>query len=285
MKIKLDSLFFTQLFVLQASQIAFIADEKSYSRISIAIPSTLKRLRNEDIMTFKKIDAKTIRCVLTADDMEENHIGLDDFFSSDKEKIHSFMDTLLEAAKAEIGYETDGSVMSMQLMPLPKNGLAITISGNTENDFREMIENAANVMSEVEAVGKEIDAHTEEDAAMLNLFEKEMAEEQRSSNVREIKPAFTKVFRFTSLDEIADFSKSVQMVAKNVKSSVYKDAAGGYLLTLVKGSVARERFGKLCMMAMEFAVMLPDSKERMQYLKEHCEVIIKAKAIEKMCSI
>ena len=44
---KLLSLFFTQLFVTQASQITFIADKKSSSRISHCVLSG-KRLRNGD---------------------------------------------------------------------------------------------------------------------------------------------------------------------------------------------------------------------------------------------
>ena len=97
-------------------------------------------------MTFKKIDENTIRCVLTETDMEENDIGLEDFFSNDREKIHNFLETIMEEAKREIGYENEGSVLSMQLMPLPRNGLAITITGSKEQDFNDMLGNVQSML-------------------------------------------------------------------------------------------------------------------------------------------
>ena len=85
-------------------------------------------------MTFKKIDENRIRCVLTESDMKENDIGLADFFSSNRDKIHDFLENIMERAREEIGYENDGNMLSMQLMPLPNNGLAITIqAAGTEN--------------------------------------------------------------------------------------------------------------------------------------------------------
>ena len=108
-------------------------------------------------MTFKKIDENTIRCVLTESDMEENDIGLADFFSSNRDKIHDFLENIMERAREEIGYENDGNMLSMQLMPLPNNGLAITITGSRNREFDDVLGNMQNMLKELAGPARQAD--------------------------------------------------------------------------------------------------------------------------------
>lgn len=112
-------------------------------------------------MKFKKIDDYTVRCLLTEDDMIENNIEIEDFFNN-REKVHSLMEVIMDKARAETGYEFSSDILSMQIMPLPKNGLAITISGKKEPDIDSLMEEVKNLRDMVkESIEDDTDSEDE----------------------------------------------------------------------------------------------------------------------------
>ena len=50
---------------------------------------------NGVFMEFKRIDDTKFQCLLDEDDLEDNHISLDDFFRNDTKKIHVLLDVIL----------------------------------------------------------------------------------------------------------------------------------------------------------------------------------------------
>lgn len=214
-------------------------------------------------MTFKKIDENTIRCVLTEDDMEENDIGLEDFFSSNREKIHNFLETIMERAKEEIGYENDGSVLSMQLMPLPRNGLAITITGSRDDELGDVLGNVQNILK-----------------SMKDQIDLEDELEEACGKVREITPASCRVFRFVSLSAVEDYCQEVSQFARNLKTSLYRDTDGAYYMQISKGRSSRKIYEKACLEAAEYAMVTENGDLFAAHMSEHFEKIISKKVIE-----
>lgn len=222
-------------------------------------------------MTFKKIDENTIRCVLTETDMEENDIGLEDFFSNDREKIHNFLETIMEEAKREIGYENEGSVLSMQLMPLPRNGLAITITGSKEQDFNDML---GNVQSMLKSMHDQIaDEAGESD---------DTEEDEPKRRIREIVPPTCQVYKFDSLDAVEDYCLSVSRHTKNLKTSLYKSPDGVYYMEISKGRSSKANYESACIEAAEYAVRVDDGALFMEHMKEHFDILIPKKVIENL---
>ena len=76
-------------------------------------------------MKFQRIDEDTVCCLLTEEDIQEHGLETQDFLM-DREKVHGFLETIVEQAKEEEGYESRSGMLAMQIAFLPDNGVAIT---------------------------------------------------------------------------------------------------------------------------------------------------------------
>ncbi len=224
-------------------------------------------------MKFKKINHNTIRCVLSQEDMEENDIGLEDFFTNNREKIQRLLENIMEEAKREIGYESDGAVVSMQLMPLPNNKLAITISGTQEKDFNEMLGNVKDMIQNMqnELVGRD---GVQQDITSDN-----------SAEVLEIPSQSSSIYCFQNLERTMHFCEEAQSFSKNINSALYRDADGVYYMLIAKGRGSYMNYDRVCMVANEFGEIVGESQLFAAHMEEHFEKMIAKKAIEQLSTL
>ena len=250
-------------------------------------------------MKFKMIDQYTVRCVLTEDDMIENDIELEDFFHN-RDKVHNLLEVIMDKAKNEVGYELNEDVLSMQIMPLPKNGLAITISGKNDDDVIDIIDKVNDLVSmtkdDLEDSDKEIDDDNNSilrDTESLNdlglidtqkLIKKAVQKSEKAVDGTIPKDGI-KIFRFASLNEVEDFCKSMQR-PKYVLSHLYKNNIQNcYYLVIEQGRFTAKTFSMVCAMAIEFADLISHNPLSMVFIKEHCELFISKNAIAVMRKI
>jgi len=248
-------------------------------------------------MKFKMIDQYTVRCVLTEDDMIENDIELEDFFHN-REKVHNLLEVIMDKAKNEVGYELNEDVLSMQIMPLPKNGLAITISGKNDNDVIDIIGKANDLAS---VSGDELEDELEDsdnnsvlrDTESLNdlglIDTQELIKKAAQKNEKAIDNTILKngikIFRFASLNEIEAFCKTMQS-PKYVLSHLYKNNSQNcYYLVIEQGRFTSKTFNMVCAMAVEFGDLISHQSLTMVFIREHYELFISKNAIATMRKI
>ena len=78
-------------------------------------------------MKFKKLDDKTVCCMVSTEDLSDNNITIEDFIQN-KDKVQDFLEEVVEAAKEEVGFETSGPMLSIQIMAMYPEGVMITMS-------------------------------------------------------------------------------------------------------------------------------------------------------------
>lgn len=262
-------------------------------------------------MKFKMIDQYTVRCILTEDDMIENEIELEDFFHN-REKVHDLLELIMDKAKDEVGYELSEEVLSMQIMPLPMNGLAITISGKNDKEVSDLIGNVKKLASMTEEdledtddesdgesdgesnkEGKDVLSDILQDTQSLDeadLFDtQKIVKKPAKSNVKSIQNTNSKdgikIFRFASLNEVEDFCLAIQR-PKYITSHLFKDKIQNcYYLVIEQGKFTTKTFNMVCGMAIEFADLLSHQSSSMVFISEHCEALINKKAIFTMRKI
>ena len=249
-------------------------------------------------MKFKKIDQYTVRCVLTEDDMIENDIELEDFFHN-REKVHNLLEVIMDKAKNEVGYELNEDVLSMQIMPLPKNGLAITISGKNDSDVIDIMgkvnELASMSEDDLEDSDKVKDEDSNDDNSLLRDTEslnnlglietqklvKKAAEKDDSA----IPKDGIKIFRFTSLNEVEAFCRTMQH-PKYVLSHLFKNNSQNcFYLVIEQGRFTIKTFNMVCGMAVEFGELISHQSLSMVFIREHYELYISKNAIATMRKI
>ncbi len=208
-------------------------------------------------MKFSRIGKDMVRCVLTEQDMIENDVKLEDFFKN-REKIHGFLEKIVEQAREEIGYEANGGMLAMQLMPLPNKGLSITFSENSEESFGNMMEHIKDMIVD--------DADETEDI-------QDTADDKKS---RKNAP---RIFRFNRLEDIEEYASAVPL-DKMIKSSVYKfENDNSYYLILKKGKLKKKVYETLCFQALDYAELISDNSAQAANIQEHAKVIIKKNAL------
>ena len=68
-------------------------------------------------MKFKKLDDKTVCCMVSTEDLSDNNITIEDFIQN-KDKVQDFLEEVVEAAKEEVGFETSGPMLSIQIISI-----------------------------------------------------------------------------------------------------------------------------------------------------------------------
>jgi len=208
-------------------------------------------------MVFKRIGKDTVRCILTEQDMIDNGLEIDDFFK-DKDKVHDFLENIVEQAREEVGYEMKSGMLAMQVMPLPDKGLAITFSENAENSFSNVIEQIK------EIAGESVIASEEEDDFKCN---------------KKLKKLDGRMYCFNRMKDVEGFCASVS-VEKAGKSVLYKDEDDGkYYMIIRKGRLPKKSYDALCFQAMEYAKLVSDNPAVLVNWQEHHVPMIKKNAI------
>jgi len=270
-------------------------------------------------MTFKRIDESTIRCIVTEEDMEENGLELDDFFTQ-SDKAQNFLREMVEQATEEVGYEAAQGMVSLQIMPLPNHALAITFSEIETDELQAVMENLRALLQDVkdrvlkkgmlqdgdalhrseaaasaaralpisgetpalpvsDGSGNTGEAAQTDDAQIRNISEKGLA------GRREIARVELRVFGFMSLRNVIQYAHTVQ--EKNpVVSTLYKDTVNNvFYMTLEKGRLSAKKYNNLCTNATEFSTYVQNGSQILDYLQEHGEVLIERRAVKVLAKL
>ncbi|MDO5403162.1 MAG: adaptor protein MecA [Eubacteriales bacterium] len=234
-------------------------------------------------MEFKKIDDNKFQCLLEKEDLEENHISLDDFFKNNTEKIHGLLEAVMQEAHKNIDVDMDGGVMSLQLAPQPNQSILLTVSSG-KDEFGEMLrqagERAARVMESRGIKPQESnvikDNKQELAAAPFKDFGKEAA---KSAAVWKKESQEACVYRFTSLTDVEDFCIQSPRTW-GIQNGLYKDGnTSMYYLVLRKGRCSKQKYDNISMLLREYAQCEDNGSLRALWVEEHCSMIIAANAV------
>lgn len=212
-------------------------------------------------MKYKKINEATIQCIISEEDMEEYGLTLSDIFERN-EKGEGFLRDVVERAHDEVGYRLNGDNIAMQITPIRDEGLVITFSDEGLAGFQNVLEHIKEVLSG-------LDAESIREAARA-LTDKE-AQKQSSLEDR------CRMFVFASMNHLTRYCASIP-TEFSVRSHLYK-LNDTYYLVLEKQRLSKKNFNKISAQAVEFAKLVAPSEEKLLYLEEHGECLIKDRAV------
>ena len=213
-------------------------------------------------MKYKKINDATVQCIVSADDMSEYGLTLSDIFERN-ERGEEFLRDIIERAHEEVGYQINNGNIAMQITPLKDNGLVVTFTDEGPAAFKEMLQNLKEVLQEFSA---EL-AGQEERSRVAAQTAGEYDENRR-------------MFVFSSMHQTMQYAATIPNTY-SVKSHLYKEGED-YYLVLEKNRLSYKAFNKISAQAVEFGNLIAVSEERMQYLEEHGECLIRDRAVSKL---
>lgn len=245
-------------------------------------------------MDFRKIDNNTVQCIVSEEEMNAYGFQVEDFFS-DQEKSRDFLEQLVERAEEEVGYESKGGMVSMQIMKMPNNDLAITFSERDpgesfQNILQHLHQQLTGLLSPDSMEQLHSDSYGEdEDLEEAVSSEHIVTEEEYAAHMKEVEKrkrnkekkrlAAPRVYHFESLPVLERFAASV-VLEKPIPSIVYKDTNDdSFYLLVKKGKLKMEEYLLLCQQISEFAMLAYSQPMVEQYCREHFEVFIPKQAI------
>lgn len=216
-------------------------------------------------MRYKKINDATVQCIITAEDMLEYGLTLSDIFERN-EKGEGFLRDIIERAHDEVGYTINGENIAMQITPLQNKGLVVTFTNESPAGFRDILQHLKEVLQGVSA-----ELSKQEESVRQGTVGEQSADEYDENR---------RMFVFTTLRQVMQYTAAIPAHI-SVKSHLYK-ADQAYYLVIEKNKLSYKMFNKISAQAVEFGNLIAVSEERMQYLDEHGEYLIKDRAVSKL---
>lgn len=215
-------------------------------------------------MKYKKINEATVQCIITAEDMLEYGLTLSDIFERN-EKGEGFLRDIIERAHDEVGYIVSGENIAMQITPMQNQGLVVTFTNESPAGFRDILQHLKEVLQGVSAeLSKQEDG---QQRAIQNRLAQNVDDNRR-------------MFVFSTLHQVMQYTVSIPLNL-SVRSSLYK-ADEAYYLVIEKNRLSYKMFNKISAQAVEFGNLIAVSEERMQYLNEHGDCLIKDRAVSRL---
>ncbi len=229
-------------------------------------------------MKIERIDDKTVKCFLSNEELEEYDIDYKDFLTrSDKAK--EVVQEIIEQAEEEVGYKPPKYAFDLQIMMLPDEGLVLVFSEKEPLENK----NSAQLLQALQEMKKVF----EEKKAEINATLEKQARQEAAGKGKngkgkagDTKPQFA-IFAFRNIGRVIEYA-SVLPANLRINSTLYRLEDGTCYVYVQKGGASYERYSRACIQAMEFAALYAADDQKVRYLEEHGECLIREKALKKL---
>ena len=253
-------------------------------------------------MKIEKISENQIRCTLTKEDLAERQIKLSEL-AYGTEKVKNLFRDMMQQASYEFGFEADDLPLMIEAIPLSADTIILVI---TKVEYPEELDTRFSKFSEPDPEDLEESIYGDKQAIMperaddiLDLFKrvKEECEKQKKEEFtplaetlkagpsKEIRVDISKIFVFSSLDQITRIARVLKGFY-NEKNGLYKnEATHKYYLVVTKGEQSPEDFNKVCNILSEYAFQQAHTIAAEAFLKEHYHVILSEHALQSLAEL
>ena len=236
-------------------------------------------------MKIERIDDKTVKCFLSNEELEEYEIDYKDFVVR-SEKAKEVVQEIIEQAEEEVGYKPPKYAFDLQIMMVPDEGLMLVFSEKEplENKNGAQLLKALQEMKRVfEEKKAEINANLEKSAQAEEASENAKngkGKKGKKGAAEAQKPQFA-IFAFRNIGRVLAYA-AVLPANLRIDSTLYRLEDGTCYVYVQKGGASYERYSRACIQAMEFAALYAADEQKIRYLEEHGECLIREKALRKL---
>lgn len=232
-------------------------------------------------MKFIRLDEKTIRFVLSKEDLEDHGVAMSDFIENNQ-SAKDLIDFLLKKSIHELDYVKEGKMITINVTPLPEDSIALTFYDSSD-ELIEMVRHAVEIFKNYYFNKGFTDQNEKliKDAMIDEEFQKishKLSGRKSSQNYDYF------AFRFSSLENVIKYAKALgiddnRMVAS---TSLYRshDKWDGYYLTMNKGAMDQAKFNYMGLSCLEFGRLESSDVSIQAFIDEHYRLIIDDNAIE-----
>lgn len=242
-------------------------------------------------MEFKKINENTFECLLSKEDLEDFDISMEDFLK-DQDKTMDFMRKIIERSEEEIDFEPSSGMVSMQISPLPGDGLSLVFSNRQPVSGMDLLTHVRDIIrshmeglvheqtdgeDDAQSGGDEADGTHTADFMDLKTIMEEMGGGEPAKEQKKEASENARMYRFDSFSDMERFCKSWS--GKPVKSQIFRQQEQGYYLVIEKGRLSKKEYLRLGEALAEYAEFVTDQRIKITNIREHAQLVIAKDAV------
>ena len=247
-------------------------------------------------MKIEKINDNQIRCTLNSDDLATRQIKLSELAYGSEKAKNLFRDMMIQA-QDECGFEADNLPLMIEAIPITADSIVLIITKVEDpEELDTRFSKFAPSLDDDSAHTPDIPAITGADD-ILDIFQKlcegklkkssgtkkekkSPATQPKTESTDEgEKPEIIRIFHFSDLEGVIDASRGLNNCYDG-ENTLYRDAAGQYLLVLHQAGCTPEDFNKVCNILSEYGRGKACTPAREAFLGEHGETIAKGRALQ-----
>ena len=247
-------------------------------------------------MKIEKINDNQIRCTLNSDDLATRQIKLSELAYGSEKAKNLFRDMMIQA-QDECGFEADNLPLMIEAIPITADSIVLIITKVEDpEELDTHFSKFAPSLDDDSAHTPDIPAITGADD-ILDIFQKlcegklkkssgtkkekkSPATQPKTESTDEgEKPEIIRIFHFSDLDGVIDASRGLNNCYDG-ENTLYRDAAGQYLLVLHQAGCTPEDFNKVCNILSEYGRGKACTPAREAFFGEHGETIAKGRALQ-----
>lgn len=248
-------------------------------------------------MKIEKVNEHQIRCTLTREDLADRELKISEL-AYGTEKAKSLFRDMMQQAAYECGFEAEDIPLMIEAIPL--NAECIVLIITKVEDPEELDTRFSKFAPSVHDDDTEdhediMDAFADSADEMLDMLRKmggqgksnslSAAEAGPSAKKTVSVPRTNRMFAFDSLYDVVRLSHITAPFYHGFNSLYKNESDGSYLLLINPSKLSAADFNKLCNICSEYGSPQHFSSAVESYLEEHCDPIIKEKAIQSLASI
>lgn len=250
-------------------------------------------------MKIEKVNEHQIRCTLTREDLADRELKISELAYGTEKAKNLFRDMMQQAA-CECGFEAEDIPLMIEAIPLNAECIVLIITKveDPEELDTRFSKFAPSVHHEESEDTEDImEAFADSADEMLDMLRK-MDQQSRSSSLSDsgnkktspaddtVSAAHTpRMFAFSSLYDIMRFAQIAAPLCHHENSLYKKEQDGSYLLLVSPENSSAADFNRLCNMLTEYGRQERFSAAAESYLEEHCESVIKDRALQSLAAI
>lgn len=250
-------------------------------------------------MKIEKVNEHQIRCTLTREDLADRELKISEL-AYGTEKAKSLFRDMIQQAAYECGFEAEDIPLMIEAIPLNAECIVLIITKVEDpeeldtrfskfapsvhdddiNDPEDIMEAFADSADEMLDMLRKMDQQSRTGAAS--------GTENVSAAPAKAPAATVHTNRMFSFSTLYDVMRLAHIAAPlyHGTNSLYKKAAdGSYLLLITPTGLNAADFNRICNIFSEYGTPEPFSSAVESYLEEHCESVIKDKAIQSLADI
>lgn len=250
-------------------------------------------------MKIEKVNEQQIRCTLTREDLADRELKISELAYGTEKAKNLFRDMMQQAAY-ECGFEAEDIPLMIEAIPLNAECIVLIITKVEDpeeldtrfskfapsvhdedfDDHEDIMEAFADSADEMLDMLRKMD----EQGKTLTGHDTEAA--PAAAAKRAVSVSHTnRMFSFSSLYDVVRLSHIAAPIYQGPNSLYKNESDGSYLLLVSPSKLNAANFNRLCNVCSEYGSPEHFSSAVESYLEEHCEPIIKEKAIQSLAAI